>query len=62
VQNAASVTQYDRIVGEFFSVKSGKMQEIQAVLVNRNDDKPTGWDTKWFGPGKGGWQNMPTGQ
>ncbi|MEO6078330.1 MAG: hypothetical protein ABIQ86_00920 [Steroidobacteraceae bacterium] len=62
VQNAASVTQIDRIVGEFFSVKSGKIQEVQAVLVNRQDAKPTGWDTKWYGPGQGGWVRMPTGQ
>ena len=62
VQNAASVTQYDRIVGEFFTVKSGKIQEVQAVLVDRPDAKPTGWDTKWFGPGAGGWKSMPTGQ
>jgi hypothetical protein len=62
VQNASSVTAYDRIVGEFFTVKSGKIQEIQAVLVNRNDAEPTGWDTSWFGPGPGGWKNMPTGQ
>lgn len=62
VQNASSVTAYDRIVGEFFSVKSGKIQEIQAVLVNRQDAKPTGWDTKWYGPGPGGWVRMPTGQ
>jgi hypothetical protein len=62
VQNAASVTQYDRIVGEFFTVKAGKIQEVQAVLVDRPDAKPTGWDTKWFGPGAGGWKSMPTGQ
>jgi hypothetical protein len=62
VQNAASVTQYDRLVGEFFTVKSGKIQEIQAVLVDRPDAKPTGWDNKWFGPGQGGWKNLPTGQ
>jgi hypothetical protein len=62
VQNAASVTQYDRIVGEFFSVKSGKIQEVQAVLVNRQDSLPTGWDTKWYGPGQGGWTKLPTGQ
>lgn len=61
-QNASSVTAYDRIVGEFFSVKSGKIQEVQAVLVNRQDAKPTGWDTKWYGPGVGGWKNLPTGQ
>jgi hypothetical protein len=62
VQNAASVTQYDRIVGEFFTVKAGKIQEVQAVLVDRPDAKPTGWDTKWFGPGRGGWKNLPAGQ
>ncbi|HWL61326.1 MAG TPA: hypothetical protein VNQ32_00870 [Steroidobacteraceae bacterium] len=62
VQNASSVTSYDRIVGEFFNVKSGKIQEVQAVLVNRNDSEPTGWPTSWFGPGKGGWKNLPTGQ
>jgi hypothetical protein len=62
VQNAASVTSIDRIVGEFFTVKSGKIQEVQAVLVNRADAKPTGWDTRWFGPGPGGWKNLPTGQ
>jgi hypothetical protein len=61
-QNASSVTAFDRIVGEFFTVKSGKIQEIQAVLVNRKDDEPTGWDTHWFGPGKGGWKSLPTGQ
>ena len=61
-QNASSVTQFDRIVGEFFTVKSGKIQEIQAVLVNLNDAQPTGWDTPWFGPGAGGWKNLPTGQ
>jgi hypothetical protein len=62
VQNAASVTSFDRIVGEFFTVKSGKIQEVQAVLVNRADAKPTGWNTRWFGPGPGGWKNLPTGQ
>ncbi|MFM1886989.1 MAG: hypothetical protein RL026_2146 [Pseudomonadota bacterium] len=61
-QNASSVTAFDRIVGEFFTVKAGKLQEIQAVLVNRKDAEPTGWDTPWFGPGPGGWKNLPTGQ
>jgi hypothetical protein len=62
VENASSVTAYDRIVGEFFTVKSGLIQEVQAVLVNRSDSQPTGWDTRWYGPGRGGWQRMPTGQ
>ena len=62
VENAASVTSIDRIVGEFFTVKAGKIQEVQAVLVNRADAKTTGWNSKWYGPGPGGWKNMPTGQ
>jgi hypothetical protein len=62
VENGASVTSIDRIVGEFFTVKAGKIQEVQAVLVNRADAQPTGWDSKWYGPGPGGWKNMPTGQ
>jgi hypothetical protein len=62
VQNAASVTSIDRLVAEFFTVKSGKIQEVQAVLVNRPDAEPTGWDTRWYGPGRGGWRSMPTGQ
>ena len=61
-QNAASVTSIDRLVGEFFTVKSGKIQEIQAVLINLADAEPMGWDTQWFGPGRGGWKNLPTGQ
>jgi hypothetical protein len=32
------------------------------VLVDRTDAKPTGWNTSWFGPGMGGWKNLPTGQ
>lgn len=62
VQNASPLTAFDRIVGEFFTVKSGRIQEIQAVLVDRKDARPTGWDTHWFGPGPGGWNHMPTGQ
>ncbi|MET0292026.1 MAG: hypothetical protein ABW136_06630, partial [Steroidobacteraceae bacterium] len=61
-QNAAAVTQIDRLVGEFFTVKSGRIQEVQAVLVDLADAEPTGWDTPWFGPGKGGWTALPTGQ
>jgi hypothetical protein len=62
VQNAASVTSIDRIVGEFFTVKAGKIQEVQAVLVNRADAEPTGWNTSFYGPGRGGWSRLPTGQ
>jgi hypothetical protein len=62
VQNGASVTSIDRIVAEFFTVKAGKIQEVQAVMTNRADQEPTGWDTRWYGPGRGGWSRMPTGQ
>lgn len=62
VTNESAVTADDRLVAEFFSVKSGRIQEVHAVLFNRDDDEPTGWDTDWYGPGKGGWDAMPTGQ
>jgi hypothetical protein len=62
IENASPVTAFDRLVAEFFTVKSGKIQEIQAVLFNLDDAEPTGWDTHWYGPGPGGWHNMPTGQ
>ena len=62
VQNAASVTSIDRLVAEFFTVKAGRIQEVQAVMMNRSDAEPTGWNTRWYGPGRGGWGRMPTGQ
>ena len=48
----STVTSNDRLVAEFFAVKRGQIQEIQAVLFNRPDAQPTGWprDT---GPGPG---------
>jgi hypothetical protein len=61
-KNAAAVTSIDRLVAEFFTVKAGKIQEVQAVMMNRPDAAPTGWDTHWYGPGRGGWRRMPTGQ
>ena len=62
IENASPVTAFDRLVAEFFTVKSGKIQEVQALLFNLDDSEPTGWDTHWYGPGAGGWHNMPTGQ
>jgi hypothetical protein len=62
IENAASVTSIDRLVGEFFTVKAGKIQEVQAVMINLDDSEPTGWDNPWYGPGPGGWGAMPTGQ
>jgi hypothetical protein len=51
-RSQSAVTSNDRIVAEFFAVKRGYIQEIQAVLANRPDALPTGWppDT---GPGAG---------
>lgn len=48
----SAVTSNDRLVAEFFAVKRGYIQEIQAVLFNLPDAQPTGWppDT---GPGRG---------
>ena len=59
---AASVTSIARIVAEFFTIKAGRSQEVQAVMTTRADQPPTGWDTRWDGPGRGGWSRMPTGQ
>jgi hypothetical protein len=36
-------TSNDRLVAEFFAVKAGHIQDIQAVLFNLPDAKPTGW-------------------
>jgi len=52
VQSQSTVTANDRLVAEFFAVKRGWIQEIQAVLFNLPDAQATGWppDT---GPGRG---------
>ena len=49
-QSQSAATSNDRLVAEFFAVKRGQIQEIQAVLFNLPDAQPTGWprDT---GPG-----------
>jgi hypothetical protein len=49
-QSQSAATTNDRLVAEFFAVKRGQIQEIQAVLFNLPDARPTGWprDT---GPG-----------
>ena len=46
-------TANDRVVAEFFAVKSGMIQEIHAVLFNLPDAQPTGWEPQ-YGPGRGG--------
>ena len=54
-QSQSAATTNDRLVAEFFAVKRGQIQEIQAVLFNLPDAQPTGWppDT---GPGRGATQ------
>ncbi len=42
-------TSNDRLVAEFFAIKNGEIQEIQAVLFNLPDAKPTGWPAD-YGP------------
>jgi hypothetical protein len=44
-------TTNDRLVAEFFAIKAGYIQEIQAVLFNLPDEKPTGWPSD-YGPGR----------
>jgi hypothetical protein len=46
----SAITANDRLVAEFFAVKRGYIQEIQAVLVNLPDAQPTGWPAD-TGPG-----------
>jgi hypothetical protein len=53
MRSESTATANDRLVAEFFCVKSGRIQEIHAVLFNLPDAKPTGWEPQ-FGPGRGG--------
>lgn len=53
-ESQSAATANDRLVGEFFAVKSGMIQEIHAVLFNLPDAEPTGWAPD-YGPGRGGW-------
>jgi hypothetical protein len=50
----STATANDRLVAEFFAVKSGMIQEIHAVLFNLPDSEPTGWPPD-YGPPRGGW-------
>lgn len=51
-QNVA--TSNDRLVGEFFQVKNGMIQEVHAVLFNLLDEIPSVWEAD-YGPRRGGW-------
>ncbi len=44
------LTSNDRIVAEFFAIRNGFIQEIQATLFNLPDSKPTGWPAD-YSPG-----------
>lgn len=55
MESQSAATTNDRLVGEFFTVKNGMIQEIHAVLYNMDDSVPTGWDSADYGPGRGGW-------
>lgn len=46
-------TSNDRLVGEFFAIQNGYIQEIHATLFNLPDSQPTGWPTADYGPQRG---------
>jgi hypothetical protein len=48
------ITSNDRLVGEFFQVKNGMIQEVHAVLYNLPDEIPSVWEAE-YGPARGGW-------
>jgi hypothetical protein len=54
MKSESVATTNDRLVAEFFAVKSGKIQEVHAVLFNLPDAQPTGWEPQ-YGPPRGGW-------
>jgi hypothetical protein len=43
LKSRSEATSHDRLVAEFFAIRSGLIKEIQAVIVNRPDDMSTGW-------------------
>jgi len=52
-KSQSTATTNDRLVGEFFAVKNGQIQEVHAVLFNLQDAQPTGWESQ-YGPHRGG--------
>ena len=56
MESQSAATTNSRIVAEFFTVKSGMMQEIHAVLFNVSEDLPPVWDPEYSPPrGGAGW-------
>jgi hypothetical protein len=54
MESQSAVTSNDRLVGEFFQVKNGMIQEVHAVLFNLPDEIPSVWEAE-YGPARGGW-------
>jgi len=52
-KSQATATANSRIVAEFFAVKRGLIQEVQAVLFNVPDNLSSQWPAD-YGPGRGG--------
>lgn len=53
MESQSVATSNPRLVGEFFVMKSGMIQEVHAVLFNLPENTPTGWEPD-YGPGRGG--------
>ncbi|MBN2863570.1 MAG: hypothetical protein JXN62_10435 [Bacteroidales bacterium] len=49
LKSRSEATTHNRLVAEFFVIRSGWIKEIQAVIVNRSDELPTGWEPD-YGP------------
>ena len=43
LKSRSESTSHDRLVAEFFAIRSGLIKEIQAVIVNRPENMSTGW-------------------
>jgi hypothetical protein len=54
MESQSVATSNDRLVGEFFQVKNGMIQEVHAVLFNLQDEIPSVWEAD-YGPRRGGW-------
>ena len=55
VESQSFATTNDRLVGEFFQVKNGMIQEVHAVLYNLPDEVASVWEAD-YGPARGGWR------
>jgi hypothetical protein len=53
MESQSVATTNSRLVGEFFAVKSGMIQEIHAVLFNLPEEESSGWAPE-YGPPRGG--------